>query len=110
MLYGSATGPSLTRVQTWHQNTAGIPDAVETGDQFGYALSAWNYGFSDRSDLAIGAPFEDFASLADAGVVTVIFGSPTGLSTAVAPQFWHQDVSGINDVLQAGDRFGNTLY
>jgi hypothetical protein len=110
VLYGSTSGPSLTRVQTWHQNTAGIPDAVESGDQFGYALSAWNYGFDDRADLAIGAPFEDFSSLADAGVVTVIYGSPTGLTTVVAPQLWHQDVTGINDTLQAGDRFGNSLY
>ena len=110
VLYGSLNGPSMTRVQTWHQNIAGIPDTVESGDQFGYALSAWNYGNSDHSDLAIGAPFEDLSSQVDAGAVTVIYGSATGLSVAVAPQLWHQDVSGINDVLQVGDRFGNALY
>ncbi|MFN2511025.1 MAG: FG-GAP repeat protein, partial [Pyrinomonadaceae bacterium] len=112
VLYGSTFGPSLTGAQTWHQDTANIPDSADTGDHFGYALSAWNYGKSSQSDLAIGAPFEDVGQLADAGVVTVIYGTSTGLAaTAANPaQLWHQDVSGINDVLQEGDRFGHALY
>lgn len=110
VLYGSASGPSLTRVQTWHQNSTNVPDTVESGDQFGYALSAWNYGSDERTDLAIGAPFEDFSSLIDAGVVTVIYGGASGLATAFLPQLWHQDVTGINDVAQDGDRFGNVIY
>jgi hypothetical protein len=47
--------------------------------------------------------------LADAGVVTVIYGTSTGL-VGTGAQLWHQDVSGINDVLQAGDHFGQALY
>jgi hypothetical protein len=118
VLYGSARGPSLTRTQIWHQNTANIPDAAETGDQFGYALSAWNYGEGSQSDLAIGVPFEDLLSAstgtqqADAGAVIVIYGASSGLAaTSTTPaELWHQDTAGINDSAQVGDQFGFALY
>ena len=119
VLYGSSAGLSLTTAQLWRQGAGGVPDAAEAGDQFGYALSSWNYGRDDRSDLAIGAPFEDLVSsagieLADAGAVVVIYGTATatGLTatTANPAQFWHQDASGVNDTAQIGDRFGHSLY
>ena len=117
VLYGTASGPSLTRVQNWSQDSTGVPDIAEVGDQFGYALSAWNYGRGSNTDLAIGVPFEDIVSAAtgteqvDAGAVNVIYGSFGGLRTDVnAPQFWHQDVPGIQDVAQPDDHFGEALY
>jgi hypothetical protein len=118
VLYGTTSGPSLTQVQTWHQDRAGVPDLSEPGDQFGYSISAWNFGYNDRSDLAIGAPFEDIVSAStgtlqlDAGAVTIIYGGASGLSAsdATPSQFWHQDTPSVNDVAQEGDRFGSTLY
>ncbi len=115
VLYGSSSGPSLTRIQNWTQDSSGILDVAEPGDQFGYALSAWNYGKTSHADLAIGAPFEDIVSASsgtlqlDAGAVNVIYGSSTGL-TSTGNQFWHQDSPNINGVSQPGDRFGNSLY
>jgi len=119
VLYGSTSGPSFTRVQEWTQNSTGLIglDPAETGDQFGYALSAWNYGYTREADLVIGVPFEDVVSSStgvvqiDAGAVDVIYGSSTGLSTTVrAPQLWTQDSPGTKDAAQNGDRFGATLY
>ena len=118
VLYGDSFGPPLTRTQIWHQNTANVPDTAEAGDQFGYALSAWNYGEGTQSDLAIGVPFEDLLSAsagtqqANAGAVIVIYGSSTGLAaTSTTPaELWHQDISGINDSAQPGDQFGFALY
>ena len=115
VLYGSSTGPSLTRVQHWTQDGSGIADVSEPGDQFGYALAAWNYGRDSRADLAIGVPYEDVVSAVtgtlqlDAGAVNVLYGTSTGLSST-GNQFWHQDSGGIKDVAQPGDRFGNALY
>ncbi len=115
VLYGSSSGPSLTRIQNWTQDSTGILDVAEPGDQFGYALSAWNYGKTSHADLAIGTPFEDIVSASsgtlqlDAGAVNVIYGSSTGL-TSTGNQFWHQDSPSINGVSQPGDRFGNSLY
>jgi len=116
VLHGSSSGLSLTRIQHWHQNSAGVPDSNEVGDQFGFALSAWNFGSGGASDLAIGIPFEDIVSAtgrrqADAGAVIVIYGSVVGLNpTTRAAQFWHQNAPGIKDEAQSGDRFGNSLY
>jgi hypothetical protein len=116
VLHGSTSGLITTTTQTWRQGGSGLPEVAEAGDQFGYALSAWNYGRDDRSDLAIGAPFEDLPSggvtQTDAGAVVVIYGTAAGLTatTANPAQLWHQDVSGVNDVLQQGDRFGYSLY
>ncbi|HXG20288.1 MAG TPA: integrin alpha [Methylomirabilota bacterium] len=115
VLYGTSNGPSTTRTQNWTQDSSGVIDVAEEGDQFGYALSAWNFGNGSRADLAIGAPFEDLVSTItetlqeDAGAVNVLYGSATGL-TATGNQFWNQDSPGILDAAQTGDRFGSTLY
>lgn len=112
-------GPQeMQLARTWHQDTEGVPEVAEPGDQFGYSLSAWNYGKGGQSDLAIGVPFEDIISIStgtlqvDSGAVTLIYGAPTGLSaTATNPaELWHQDSPGIKDAAQTGDRFGNALY
>lgn len=79
---------------------------------------AWNYGEGSQSDLAIGVPFEDLLSTstgtqqADAGAVIILYGSSSGLAaTSTMPaELWHQNVSGINDSAQVGDRFGFVLY
>jgi hypothetical protein len=38
VLYGGAGGLSATGNQLWHQNSAGVLDAAEAGDNFGWAL------------------------------------------------------------------------
>ena len=40
MLYGGAGGLSAAGNQLWDQDSAGVLDAVERGDQFGFALAA----------------------------------------------------------------------
>jgi hypothetical protein len=117
VLYGARIGPSVTGSQLWRQGADGVPDTAESGDQFGYSLSAWNYGRGPQADLAIGVPFEDLfssnfgAQQIDAGAVNVIYGSSTGLATTSnGPQLWTQDSSGILDLSEAGDRFGEVLY
>lgn len=45
-------------------------------------------------DLAIGVPFEDVGSKDDAGAVTVLYGSSTGLMAA-GDQYWTQDSPGV---------------
>ncbi len=131
VVYGGTDGPNLTNIQHWHQDVTGIPDTAEEGDEFGRALSAWNFGRNERrcfpitppnfcvdvpvTDLAIGVPFEDLLSVitgtqqVDAGAIVVIYGTAAGLS-ATGSEFWHQDRGGIASAASAGDRFGVTLY
>jgi hypothetical protein len=115
VLYGSSSGPSTVLIQHWHQDSPGILDFAEGGDQFGYALSAWNYGLGNQRDLAIGAPFETLYSTVadafqiDAGAVHVLYGSSSGLR-ATFNQLWTQDTSGVQNSVEGGDHFGSALY
>lgn len=125
VIYSSRlSGPVLTNTQNWTQNSAGLlsdGNGAETGDQFGYSLSAWNFGASPAADLAIGVPYEDIrgsdgSQIIDAGAVNLIFGRIGGLNAEnqqfypPGNQFWTQDSSGIRDSAQNGDRFGLSLY
>ena len=113
VVYGSSNGLNTSSAQTWHQNTSGMVGSAEDGDQFGFALSAWDFGRSSHADLAVGIPFEDifniqFATISDAGAVQVIYGSASGLSTTGNQQWKQNNLSG--DVGEAGDNFGRAVY
>jgi hypothetical protein len=139
VIYGSATGLSITgrAPQQLHQDTINIEDTAEAGDQFGYSLTAWNFGKNETrqvcsitlppncfdvavptADLAIGVPFEDVGGIIDAGAVNVIYGqasSPAnGLTTGVtdaffADQFWTQSSIG-QGASEERDYFGAAMY
>jgi hypothetical protein len=59
------------------------------------------------ADLAVGVPSEDVRGVRDAGVVQVLYGSASGVSTR--DQLWHQGTKGIKNKLERGDGFGWSL-
>jgi hypothetical protein len=73
---------------------------VEAEDGFGAALAARD-GFPD---LAASAPGEEVG----AGVVSVLFGSPAGLTRA-GGQLFTQNSPGLGSSAEALDNFGLTL-
>jgi FG-GAP repeat protein len=95
--------------QLFTQDTSSVLDTAEEGDNFGIALTAWNFGSGTEADLAIGVPFEDVGNIGNAGAVNVLYGDPDRLN-AIGDQFWHQDVLGILDQAEADDFFGDALY
>ena len=104
VLYGSATGLSTTGSQFWSQDSAGIADTAEAGDDFGRSLAVGNFNGDGFNDLAIGAPGENIG----AGTVHVLYGSASGL-TATGSQQWTQASTGVGDDPEPGDHFGATL-
>ncbi len=108
VLLGTASGLASTGNQRWTQASGGIADDPEAGDGFGASLAIANLGGSTHGELAIGVPNEDAGAAVDAGVVHVLPGSASG-PTGTGAQFWNQDVTGILDVREAGDRFGASL-
>jgi hypothetical protein len=92
VIYGSASGlvapttPGLIpAAQFWSQKSDGtrIPDVSELADRFGSALAAGDFNGDGFSDLAIGAPADKIVrnGAGTVGAVTVIYGSPNGLTT-----------------------------
>jgi hypothetical protein len=130
VIYGSTVGLAKTRTpQQWHQDTINIDDVAETGDRFGSALTAWNFGRNEvrqictpippqcfnitvrAADLAIGAPFENVGSIPDAGAMNVIYGSFAANGLAFSnDQFWTQESAGVPGGAEASDFFGTAAY
>jgi hypothetical protein len=106
VLYGSAGGLTSTGDQGWSQDSDGISSKAETGDEFGFALSAGNLTAERFADLAIGSPGEDDSDgREDTGAAHVLFGGDSGL-TSDGSQFWTQDIADVEGQNEGGDRFG----
>lgn len=81
VLYGSEDGLTSDGAQLWHQNSPGIAEQAGTNDHFGEALLCGDIDEDGYGDLAIGVPREDRPAGGDAGVVHVLYGSATGLTS-----------------------------
>jgi FG-GAP repeat len=101
VLYGSlGTGLSGIGSQLFTQPVS----AVEAGDRFGSALASGDFNDDGFADLAVGAPAEDVGRVPDAGAVSILYGSGTGLTTTGAQTFV-QPVSAV----ERDDTFGFSL-
>jgi len=112
VIYGSPGGLSATWVpdQFWTQNNLPRSDGSESADCFGSSLAAGDFNGDGFADLAIGAPLEIINTVVNAGAVSVIYGSKSGLSATVKPdQFWYQGSRDMGGVSELGDLFGEAL-
>jgi len=110
VIYGTASGLASANRQFWTQGALDLADGPETGDTFGSALAAGDFNGDGFDDLAIGAPGESIGGVNYAGVVHVVYGSPSGLSTTAVPeQVWHQDSPDVVDRAEPLDYFGSSL-
>ncbi|MGH2573705.1 MAG: FG-GAP repeat protein [Actinomycetota bacterium] len=112
VLYGSAGGLQATAPddQFWHQDSPGVEDSAEKGDEFGFSAAAGDFNNDTFDDLAVGVLLEDLegtAPIQDAGAVNVLYGSARGLQ-ADSPddQFWMQGRNGVEDHAEANDYLG----
>lgn len=111
VFYGAATGLGGA-TQILDQSAVSVPadiGRVQSGDRFGAALAAGKIGSDAAYELAIGAPGENVAGLADAGVVHVVPGVVGGpLAAASAITIDGRSLPAPHGA-QAGGRFGDTL-
>ena len=103
VLYGSASGLTSTGAKEFTQTTG---DGMQSGDRFGAALEAGRFDSDGFPDLAVGAPDEDGGTNADVGVVDVLRGSASGLTSTGAQEFTQSNAAGL---VEPGDRFGAAL-
>jgi hypothetical protein len=67
-----------------------------------------DFGNGPQADLAVGRSYVGVRGVGYAGVVDVMYGSPSGL-TAQGQQRWTQNSPGICGMVEAGDAFGEAL-
>jgi hypothetical protein len=90
------------------QATPGVPGTPEERDSFGESHTAYDRNRDGCDDLVIGVPDEDVGPVLDAGAVTVIPGSETGLDTSRSEAF-SQNSNGIPGTAEDWDWFGRSL-
>jgi hypothetical protein len=108
VLYGSAAGLSATGNQQFTEDTPGVVGVTEGDDHLGHLLASGDFNNDNRADLAIAALFEDVGTILDAGAVTVLYGSASGLAAAGSQQFT-QDTAGVPGAAESEDAFGEAL-
>ncbi|WP_254381609.1 FG-GAP-like repeat-containing protein [Streptomyces sp. TBY4] len=83
VLYGSASGVSASRRAVITQNSPGVPGTAAAWDRFGSSVSAADLDGDGFSDLVVGTPWEDWDGYRNAGTVTVLWGSKSGLTSGI---------------------------
>ncbi|MFF3872637.1 FG-GAP repeat protein [Streptomyces sp. NPDC001978] len=95
------------------QGTADVPSDPESGDAFGWEVSTGDINGDGYADIAIGAPGENLStgsstSVTDAGAVTVLYGSASGVS-GTGSQYFHQNTAGVPGANEKYDGFGGEV-
>ncbi len=109
ILHGSAKGITGEWEEYLTQDSPGVADSAEAGDNFGWAFSTGDFGDSKHNDLAVGVPFEGVNGVEGAGAVHVFHGSAQGASTD-DDRLWTQDEAGVRDRAEEGDEFGFATF
>lgn len=102
--YGSASGPASTAGIS--QNTGSVPGTAEKNDSFGYELDLGDINGDGFQDLVVSTAYEDLDGHADAGMVTVLYGSAHGVNTSSGAQAFAQSTPGVPGNDEKGDLFG----
>lgn len=108
VLYGSVSGLTSFGSQQWSQNTPLVDGQADRADWFGGEVAVGDFDADGFSDLAIAAASEDVGGYEDAGVVHVLYGSPSGLTTT-GSQMWTLDTPGVPGVSGAFRQFGRVM-
>ncbi|UGY93053.1 FG-GAP-like repeat-containing protein [Streptomyces gobiensis] len=106
--YGTSSGLSSTRIDSFHEDTTGIPGTVVKDEFFAYALAAGDLNGDGHDDLAIGQPMDAVDGKPNAGSLRLLFGSADGL-TATSAIWIDQGTPNVPGGPETDDRFGEQL-
>ena len=90
------------------QDTPGLPNTPERGDEFGFPLAAPLVQTPDQASLLIGVPGETINGVSEAGLVHQLATNSAGPSTSGSKTF-DQSSSGVKGDPVDYDQFGFSL-
>lgn len=93
----------------WTQDSSGVLDTAEDGDQFGFELATGDFQGDHADDLVIGVFGEDLEAQTDAGAVQVIYGQVLLGLRSDGNQLWSETLADAGGFTEAGDHFGEVL-
>ncbi|MEV6811639.1 hypothetical protein [Micromonospora sp. NPDC051296] len=105
---GRTGGLSGSAVKIITQRTAGVPGTPEQEDRFGATLAVGDVTGDGRADVLVGAPGEAIGTKAEAGMITLLKGSSSGL-TGSGAQGFDQNHSVVPGGAERGDKFGASV-
>ncbi len=108
VLYGRPAGLFALDSRWFNQGMPGIHGRPEAGDHFGRTLAAGDVNGDGIDDLAVGVPDEDIGNVDNAGGVTMLYGTSSGISF-IGSQWLKQGASGLPEHPDAKDHFGFSL-
>ncbi|MFH8472119.1 FG-GAP and VCBS repeat-containing protein [Streptomyces sp. NPDC018000] len=111
VVYGTSSGPG-TRVQIIHQDSPGIPGAVEAEDGWGTAATTADLDRDGYADLVVSSPGEDVGDVQMRGGLTVVWGSAKGLGSGTGfnspvPQEYEHSGDVFGEDVVSGDFDGD---
>lgn len=110
ILFGAPKGLTLTGQQLWQQDSPGMDDPTDDDSIFGSELAMGHLDDGPTDDLAIGSPLVYSVRPTLGGSVTVLLGSPNGLTTAgLGGARVQQNTKGVGGADESGDHFGGSL-
>ena len=107
--YGSAGGPVTATATAVTQDTGDVPGASEPGDSFGFELSLGDINGDGFQDVVVATSDENLKGVVDAGAVTVLYGSASGLDTDSGFQYFAQSTAGVPGANEIYDHFGSEV-
>jgi FG-GAP repeat len=105
---GRASGLSPSGVKVLTQATSGVPGGPENDDRFANSIAVGDVTGDGRGDVLVGIPGEDVGSTADAGAITLLRGSTSGL-TGTGAQYLDQNNPAVPGASERGDAFGSSV-
>ncbi|MFE7841676.1 FG-GAP-like repeat-containing protein [Streptomyces sp. NPDC057474] len=102
--YGTSSGPGSTTGFT--QESGNVPGESEKDDSFGYELDLGDVNGDGYQDLIVGTPGEDISGVTNAGSLTVLFGSASGINLSSGTQYFTQNTAGVPDTAEKGETLG----
>ena len=95
-------------VVEWHRDTNGILGTAQCEDHFGASVMVADFNEDGYDDVAVAAPGSTVGSLGQAGSISVLYGSSSGL-TESGDQLLDQDSTGTSGTAEQHDFFGHAL-